>query len=618
MSLLSLISLVFLSTAISLRIPGARKFSGAIALSFVAIVLYLFALLDILQIGVIFIVIFGFLLGIVEIWRLKINSGKDFLVRFEYKSLALIVAIALMWFLFTRRAVIHNTDEFYWASYAKFLFHNHGFSGPWGNIKSFGLTYLPGSPLLANFFLLTNNFSAPDLYFGQGMISLILIWPLFGSSNQSLKHKFIFAILLLWLISYFLFNYFGFISLLTDTPIGIGLALAAYLSIFELKTWRQKLYLLPILAMLSLLKENAVFFCLLIALLNIWDLRKQINMKTIFVILALILIPIATYSSWRLVLKNYQLSSNVSFEQINLRKKALKDSDLELQSSSILVAEKFAKAVTSRPISYTFDKSVPFLKDFRHLNIIEAIDFKGLSAFAWLGLCLVYCTWVATKSSLRREGALAVLFCLGFVVYWLVLLGAYIFIYPKNDALSLTSFERYLGSYAMAMILVTLCLAFRSVDRKSSLRWLTIPILLVAIIQTPPLYNLITYPKTDIAKALRLQKNSRPIIDAINSLDTNKKIFLDTELEDGQGPLINYEVMPRKISNVFALDEQTNQWRPDYNPPDLPSNLKSGNYNCIIFGVIADERKSEIERTLKIQIKNPSVYKIDEDRLSAI
>lgn len=536
----------------------------------------------------------------------KLNPGKIFaIIRKVPSEFWVFVLLGIIWGFFIRDAVLHNSDEFFWARYAKLLFYNHGFGGKYGTLTDYGIIYPPALPLNQYFFLQFGQFSQKSLYFAQGILAFAALSYLFVLRKSNFRRNILLIVILISFLSYFLFSQFGFLSILSNHIIGIIFSVSVLISNFSLRSPKQKLLILPIIFLLILIKQNGIIFAYMLATFNIIHLwffdKKMIKKATgIFLIVTLLLLPFLAYKSWYLYLSRFKTASNFRIERLiqSEDQPSIPSTEEGTDSKKVRVTKNFLRALIDKPINSAFQKDSAKIRALTKNNFIlsaylKYTNIERFSLLIWVTISLVlffpviFC--LEGKRKITYKLLLASLVG-GFIVHLLSILAAYTFFYPKREALELTSLVRYINAYTLGYFTALLGIVIIYADKifipKNANKWLPgiFVLSIVFIMQIPPINILYSYPIININMTNELKAGISPWVDLINSnTEERADIFVFTKFKDVESPILDYEIFPRRFGGgkYIRIHEEGKEdvWVNDLGVDAVKQLVKDGKFN---------------------------------------
>lgn len=299
--------------------------------------------------------------------------------------------------------------------------------------------YTPGMALFDYLFFQISKFSASQAMFAHGVFIFAAFAQLFSIFSRPVN-KYAFFGISIFIYSLIYFFGLGLHTLSVDLIVGVvfGVALFGYLADRDNGWLASVIRLVPMVMVLPLLKLIGILFSFVIVGVVACDIllssiggRQKI--KLFLATLLLFVACIFTYVSWGTHVKNMgiQKSFNAEIPLSEVVKAFNSESATERQKTTI---EHFARSVF-----------------FPHA------ESKISRNYYWLALCLAF-VWLiwhmgGDYKSWVKLVPFAVLFC-GFCAYLTVLLVLYIFSFSAYDGLRLASFERYVNTYLIGVLIV--------------------------------------------------------------------------------------------------------------------------------------------------------------------
>lgn len=515
------------------------------------------------------------------------------------------LALGIVWFAYVQGATLHNCDEFYWARYTKFIFYNRGLSGTFGNVVDYGIQYSPTASLNQYFFLQFGKFTEQALYFAQGILVFSALSYVMALKKINYKRNLLLILVLFSFLSYFLFSQFGFLSILVDHIIGITFGISILVSLFTLRSIRQKLLLLPILFFLATIKENGMIFAYILAAVNLIDLwifsRKNLKISAfnVLIILAIITTPFLAYKSWYVYLNQFNVASKFRIE--NISEPNVKPQVETLVRDRKLIAKNFVNALATRRINSAFQKDSPKVKSLTDNNpvvqwALKLTNAKRISLAFWVLISFIFSFLIFICLSKKDRKLFLLLFItliLGFASYLSLLMIAYAYFYPPREALELTSIVRYINTYTIGYFVALIGFVIMIGDRlfrKENAKPLSIlgsALLLLFIFETPPINVFYTYPSVNIELTNQLKNGLTPWINLLNGRTEEKsRTFIYTKFKDVESPILEYEVFPRKLSGgkFKRIDKPDGEdvWISNLGPSEIKALFESGEYDYFL------------------------------------
>lgn len=586
MEIISFLSIVGFVAVLSNKYPRISSVFPLVVTTSIIMLLYLSTLTGVLfwvSRGVLIAGLASLLYGIFYILiKSRFSPSKIFseikLIPSEFWAFIILSAV---WYFYVQNAVLHNSDEFYWARYTKLIFYNGGLTGDFGSVVDYGIRYSPVAPLNHYFFLQIREYSESVLYFAQGVLAFSALSYLFVLRRENLRRNLILLLILFAFLSFFLFSQFGLLSILVDHLIGIIFGITMLISLFSLKSLKEKILIIPMLALLATIKENGMIFAYVIVALNLLDLwifsRKKIKMLilNILIVLAIVSIPFLAYKSWYVYLGRYKINSK--FTVSNIIAPEIQATNNQPTRDHAYIEKEFATAVLTRPINSALLKDSEKIKSLTKDNIFSQWIFKltdvsRLSLALWLAVSFLFVFLLLRCLSGKDRKTFLLLFSVlvpGFVGYLALLMVAYAYFYPLREARELTSIVRYMNTYTLGYFIAligAIILMSESVFKKkniSEVAFLIAGIIILFTFETPPTNVFYTYPSVNIEMTNKLKDSVAPWSEILNTKTEEKSTtFIFTKFKDVESPVLEYEIFPRKL-NTGKLKRVKNEGSED-------------------------------------------------------
>lgn len=604
MALLSFLSIVGFVAVLSKKYPRIASVFPLVVSTAIIMILYLSTLTGLLFWTSKIILFAGLASLIYALFSLLIRNGfKPAGILSEIRSIPsefwAFLVLSIAWYFYVQSAVLHNSDEFYWARYTKLIFYNLGLTGDLGTVVDYGIRYSPIAPLNHYFFLQLGKYSEPVIYFAQGVLAFSALSYLFVLRRVNFKRNLILLLILFSFLSYFLFSQFGFLSILVDHLIGIIFGITMLISIFSLRSIKEKILLMPMLALLATIKENGMIFAYIIVLLNLLDLwffsRKSLkaSILNILIVLAIVFIPFLAYKSWYVYLGRYKINSKFTTRNIIPPEDQLVDD--EPVRDRAFIEKEFGKAVLTRPVNSAFQKDSDKIKSIAKDSvlsqwILRLTDIGRLSLAMWLAVSFFFVFLIAKCLSGKDRKTFLLLFIVlipGFFLYLSLLMIAYAYFYPLREARELTSVVRYMNTYTLgyftALIGATIFWSESIFQRKNitGTAFLIAGMVILFIFETPPINVFYTYPSVNIEMTNRLKESVAPWVEILNTKTEDKSTtFIFTKFQDVESPILEYEIFPRKLNTGklkrVESEGEEDRWVTKASPDDIKSVFESG------------------------------------------
>ena len=337
------------------------------------------------------------------------------------------------------------------------------------------------------------------------------------------------------------------------------------------------------LTFMTLTKQIAAYFVALCACLFLVQLLVERHkagaalpkergslLRSLLSVFLITAIPVAFFLSWQYILRVNGISSGMETAQIQWSQLPgiLLDRSGELFQRLTVINFKaafFSRALGTHPVDLSF--------------------FQVL--FLFLGVFTLF-IWHSKRKDTglapERLSGFTVIAILGGVGYAFVLLITYIYHFGAYEAPRLASYERYIGSYILALTTLTVMLILRLFARwqKSAVKNATALMLLVLcglMVCMPPAKC------ASLSPSLQAYPLSRDYVEdytaILNKTEEDASILLVTQGDSGLvGHIIRYETLPRTIDSIsLGLPKYDGDvWTENLSPDAFTSVLERYDY----------------------------------------
>lgn len=376
-------------------------------------------------------------------------------------TLFIIVIYLIMAILF-QHATLINWDEFAtWGVFSKNYFSFHRFPIAMDKLDMSG--YPPSMMLFRDFFNETMGFSEYAMYLGQGLFFASGLASLFYTNNLKKKWVWLLTFITVYLVT-FIPNDNGFHSIYVDSALGVtsaALLLSYYYFVKEqTKVW---FFLIPGFMTLSLIQDTGEALALFIIGVIILDqLFHRCFLKNAWKIGLLILGLLISMLSWRLYVQHEALVTSRIFDSHFSFIKGIKVLfGIEQDPYYTIILHNFIQAVITTPISGNVPGSM--LNHFISMLTQRQINFIlfPASVLTWSIVLLFLSSMIffqgtsgVNNDHRKTMRLILVLMPLCFITFLISLLFTYFFTFTSGEAVSLASFDRYVGVYIVFWTLV--------------------------------------------------------------------------------------------------------------------------------------------------------------------
>ena len=472
--LLMFIIVFSIATAITIRFHWKQENSILTVFLGIGLFLYIFGLMNQMPVAIYIVIglaVICFIYAVFSLCRKKVNLKEIFTVGTIFYILLLMITAILL-----KNTYYTNWDEFsHWGPNLKAMVTYDTF---WANSIYDGIhvVYQPLAGIIEYLFCWLNGGFAEDVsYMAITTFIVTLLLPLYR--NLSYTNKDFIKGALISFVLYCLIYIFGFCL----NSIYIDLLLAVLFAISMLYSYWQEekedlLVTFLLLISMVLLKDTGLLFAGIV-LLQLFILNilmpiikqkkiKRENVKKFVVLCMVLVILLVSYATWKLYCKanGKQLDDRHdknAISQIDVReyvKGVLQVGDREEKIDSI--AKSFYEALNSTELV-----EIPFAK--------TAI---GLFVLCNLVAIILYIT--AKEKKLKHKIlSITIAMDIGFVLYCLLLMATYMFAFTETEGRALASYARYMNTYFMAWIVMTVAMLRDTKKEKKLIIWLIISFL---------------------------------------------------------------------------------------------------------------------------------------------
>jgi cytochrome bd-type quinol oxidase subunit 2 len=395
-----------------------------------------------------------------------------------------VLGIPVLYLIF-RNGTITQWDEYSrWGLAAKAMYLSGAL--PRGDTIMTFPAYLPGTALFQFYFCKLNGWREGTLIVAH----LVIVWAAVIVFTKELKWK-QFPILLLAILPIFI----GYIhlnytlhGLQVDALLGLlmGCAFALYYR-SEGRELSNIYKTIPVLALLVIIKDSGILLAGLFCLLMLTDqfyLRKKNPIENgkkdflhrysyVIAIISAVLFVSALRLSWVIYLKIVGINSN-----LNMVHPAY---DLQFHATpNPGVIPMFLQAVFTQPIGFTTSYTE---------NVCTAVTLL----IFFLALCAALILSDSDRGNRKRTVVICVSLLVAMAIYAVGVVFAFMYIFSPHEGSQIASYERYFGTFFLAMFLCALWLAVERLKKaagKTREMWMmaAIPlsIFLAFALMTPP------------------------------------------------------------------------------------------------------------------------------------
>lgn len=610
----ALIFVILLNVSLSMAIYFKKRIEETLFLSIVGIILILFlsGIIVNFNIGYYFILFLNIPLMFYNIKSICKNRSiiKENLLTPSLLLLALSL-IFLGWLNHGREFVVW--DEFsHWALVVKNMFYFNDF-GLGENSTVLAKSYLSGTSIFQYFCLKLNGvYNESILYFGQNLIVLSFILPIFKKIKKLNSITLWLSYLMIVLIPTIFYPYF-YSSLYVDGILGIAFAYSIYSYYSNYDNALDKFNVVNLsasLMMLIFIKDFGIVLSLITAFIVLIDnvaIRNKFSLKCLWnkgkVILLAYIPAILVKVLWLLKLKSFVSSSSNSEGGMISHIINLFNEGLVGYKSTVFGS--FIKAL--------------FFKELSSSTVLKISFAVGVCIFILLSYLLVHDMKKSSAKTSNIFSSISVV--VGAIGYASLILIAYLTIFSDYESLRLASYERYIGTYILGMLIIILALLINkySVNIKKNNIFIILSIgMLLFLTNYNVIINSTIYARADVATTRRIRKPYKKFKNITDKYlkEDDLLYFISTNDNGIDFYISRYELTPKKMNlaygwsignpydenDIWTIQKSKDQWKEEL--------LQSYDY-VYLFDI--DEQFIENYKTLfknKNDIVDNSLFKV--------
>ena len=439
-----------------------RKIETAIPISLISIIIliYITGLFDNLNLGVkivqiIFILtLFYNVLFIIK--SIKNKTIKEEMKRIITPGLCIYIGLFLILIIINHNRIFENYDEFnHWALIIKNMYINNTYGTIENSIVTFN-EYPPFTAIFQYLFLKISGTYAEDLIIiAQGVLYISMVIPICEKIDFEKNFKKIIFIVPGIIILPLIFYPNFFIEILVDGFLGVLFGIGMFLIYKKTDLYRNVL-LIFILIALVLTKTTGLFLAIMLMLFKVLKMiRKRENIKFI---LFLIIIPMLFIGLW-----NFKINKTNAVREWDVKENNI---DIVSDESKVDVTLEYIKAVLLR----------------------EKFTDRKLSLFLCLGIISLFSIYIVRNVEDKKEFKIKLIeLIISLIIFFIGLIFVYLNLFTLKEAEALASFERYLSTILLSIIIFDFCVLFYDFKVKRVDYYIFLVILLIFM----PLQNII-------------------------------------------------------------------------------------------------------------------------------
>lgn len=457
------------------------EFIPIFIISSIGVIEFIAGILNIMKLATMLITLIGVIVFIKEILIIKKSK-----IKFNFSTIiyTIIVLISLYWL---KGIILTHYDNFsHWAMIVREMLLKDRLPNFQDNLIIF-TSYPPGTACFIYYVCKVLWSSERVMLFAQALLIISSIYTIFAFCNKNKKISYIIAIIT---TIFLLIGNIYIDQLLVDTVLSVmGLAVLSIIVYYRNDSKKSFLISIPILSLLMLVKNSAIFFIIIDLIVWIVYFIKNNGVKNIFKAkyIALILIPISMLILWK-------AHTNLVFDHSNTSKHAMSISNYvyNLKQKDTNEIKEISKNIFSRMFSF---------KDIE--NVIILILF----------LVQILLIIISRKDKKVRLGIIKslILMILSYILYQIGILFMYIFSMPGPEARGLSGYIRYYRTiilFEYGICAISILYFFNNIEITGKYKNIIIKLIIAVILVIPIMF----YPKNIKAVFTKISVENDPKI----------------------------------------------------------------------------------------------------------
>ena len=495
-----------------------------IAVMGIILIIYVFGLFNVLNIGVLSVgIVAGISMGYLiysVIWNFKKKNIKEFFRRIFTPGIIIYILFWIIFLFINKRRLLSSWDEFsHWGLIVKnmFVFNTYG-TNPETMVLFRG--YPPFTAVFEYFFLaIKNSICEGEIIIAMNVLYVSMVLPLLSNIewNKNLK-KSILVVPLLFVMPLLLFKDF-YTTIYVDAILGIFMTYLLYIYFCEENKYIKYISMCLGLISLPLIKaagSGLAIFAIIIVLLDIilQENKEKNSKKTkekIIFIITLILCFLIGKHSWSIHLKLTNMS--------------------EAWNTSKVTLENIVVLLTGNGENYYYDVIKNFITKFFKEPV--ELSFGSITNFQLLIVYWIYTIFIGyllkkrEEKNFRRFKNATVILSILYIIYLISLLILYIFTFSEYEATNLASYSRYSFIFANGMFAFNTCFMIKWFEKEKTSKNTIIIIILIICLMAPikTIENLIINNETEVQVTIASRKQYADICKYASKINVGSKIF---------------------------------------------------------------------------------------------
>ena len=566
-----------------------------IGLISISILIYLFGIINLLQIGVVITCAISIILFLYVLTK-NIRNKTIYNLK-ENITTPAFMFFTVIFFIFsivTLNRELTNWDQFsYWSITAKDMFYTNRFPLSISEIS----LYPPVPVTLQYFFMkIIGRYIQGIEIFTTWILGFLMLIPLFDKSNGKKITNFIIGIIILCIPAVFSMLIF-YESSYPDALLGILIGYISYTYFFEEDSKFKMLNLIMALTLLTLTKATgfviSIILILTFILYQILNNRKngelKENLKKIFIFLFIIIV---TFATWKVYLNiNNNFKSNEPNNTTSLK-----------TITQSFITTVFGVYRENNDVADSNGKLIEKLYNVTEISTPVKISALGVITI-YVVIMLIYYNKTDEKVKIRN---IIISIFTGLILYICALQLAYITQFSNKEMLAHDGMERYIATYLLGLLYFIIAIILDKCKLEN--RNYFYILLASVIIMITPLNSLanasITSGIYNINSTLYCNIGRQKAEYILNNIEPNKKVL--GICQESKIKLVNlmvrYYMYPEYYKVLDAFNDEN----------ELKSIVEEKGYDYI-YVISSDEKIDEyLKELLHVQtIKKYELYKIE-------
>ena len=415
-----------------------------LAVTGIVLVLYLFSLFDLLVVGAYAVLIFAGVSGVLLVYRLFKANRREIGSSLLTPGCAAFFLIALwLWYSYRGYMYIEWDDFSHWGLAVKNM---SIFAALPSGIQEATITYTdypPASTLFSWLWTwLSGGFNEGDTQRALNMMMFCFLLPMMREQEWNKPGRALAMLILLFVLPLAV-SPKVYRTLQVDTVLGCITLYAIYSWFFCDRSKAGLLTLSMSLCMLTLIKETGLLLAgmtLLLIIADEWPKRKAGKQPFLKVLFLLVLPCVAGYVSWKCYIQFHHVQ--------------------EVWSKGFFSLDEMVDLLLGQGPGYRYQTIIHFLEFLCKAEWWHSGHWVNVSHAMWIGLMLAAQCWIVDRCPSQqmklRSRRVFILLTSELLLYICLLLSLYLFQFRVDEAENLISMERYLSSYMLPYIGITL------------------------------------------------------------------------------------------------------------------------------------------------------------------